>query len=182
MACGMPEGTPGCRQAGSRHGSKRQLATRRLAGWLALGVLWGAGCGPPTYKLAPVSGRVTLNGNPLEGAYVSFQPRGERGNDFPGPASSGKTDADGRFVLAPVGSPQPGREIGALVGRHRVLIRKGQTAAQTGDQSGQYHETLPERYNSESVLEITVPAGGTDKADFRLTSSPEEAGGAEKKG
>ena len=34
-----------------------------------------AACGGPGYELAPVSGRVTINGTPTEGVQLNFQPR-----------------------------------------------------------------------------------------------------------
>jgi hypothetical protein len=52
------------------------------------------GCGESGPELAPVSGRVTLDGRPLENADVTFQPEGaER-------PSMGRTDKDGRYQLA----------------------------------------------------------------------------------
>jgi hypothetical protein len=148
---------------------------KRSAWWIGLSLLWGCGCAGPLEKLAPVSGRVTLDGNPLAGAYVSFQPKGARDNGSPGPASFARTDSDGRFSLAPVQPEQVSgfAGVGAVVGVHRVVIRKGESETSTpGDESGRYKETLAARYNAESTLEITVPDGGTDKANFELTSTP----------
>jgi hypothetical protein len=141
---------------------------------IAVAVLCGLGCSAPPYRLAPVSGKVTLDGHPLAEAYVSFQPRGDKGEDVPGPASAGKTDQEGRFVLAPVKvQPASGQATGAVVGKHRVFIRKGEsTVAGAGDQSGQYKESLPARYNAASTLEFTVTADGTDQANFELISEP----------
>ena len=148
----------------------------RSAWWLGLGLLLcGLGCDGRPPKLVPVSGRVTLDGAPLADAYVSFQPRGDRGNEVPGPASVGKTDSNGRFTLALVRPNEPSSPaaVGAVVGPHRVVIRKVHSAAAApGEESGRYQEGLPARYNAETILEFTVPAGGTDKADFALTSAP----------
>src|SRR5262249_34965527 len=75
----------------------------------------GCGGGP---KVAPVSGRVTLDGQPLAGASVNFQPLSDGNNLNPGPGSYGKTDADGRYSLRVVVDDRPG----AFVGKHRVEI------------------------------------------------------------
>ena len=59
-----------------------------------------SGCGGgASYELVPVSGRVTLDGQPLANARVSFQPA--RDQSDPGPGASGVTDAEGKaeFVI-----------------------------------------------------------------------------------
>jgi hypothetical protein len=126
--------------------------------------LFAGGCGD--YGLAPVSGRVTLNGLPLADAYVSFQPIGDKDHGNPGPGSFGKTDADGRFTLRTVG----GQRTGAVIGKHRVTIRKGQTPKPgVNEDYAQYKDTLPARYNAKTELELEVVAA-TDQADFALTT------------
>ena len=52
------------------------------------------GCGKSGSELAPVSGRVTLDGQPIVGARLRFQPEASGGSP-----SYGSTDQDGRFVL-----------------------------------------------------------------------------------
>jgi hypothetical protein len=147
----------------------------------ALGVclLAAAGCGGD-YQVAPVSGRVTMDGRPMPGVYVNFQPVGGAGNPNPGPGSYAVTGADGRFTLKLV---NPSRE-GAVVGRHRVTITRQfaedvRGTEQTGTPDGAPASPLPrlgkaaqipERYNVKSDLTFDVPRGGTDKADFPLTS------------
>ena len=70
---------------------KTRHAARGLAPIL-LGLLL-AGCGSED-ELATVKGKVTLNGEPLEGATVQFQPTAEGGAP-----SSGQTDGKGRYEL-----------------------------------------------------------------------------------
>src|SRR5262245_18422913 len=87
--------------------------------WLILCSLLGAlGCSGEGYKVAPVSGRVTLDGKPLAGAHVHFAPVATKGKIDPGPTSQGKTDADGRYTLSLDTSCRPG----AVVGHHKVYI------------------------------------------------------------
>ena len=82
---------------------------------LAFGALMSSGCGsgeerPPVYQ---VTGTVTRNGTPLEGAVVTFSPA-EAGR-----AASGTTDASGKYTLTTWA-----KDDGAELGRYRVTITK----------------------------------------------------------
>ena len=70
-----------------------------LVGLACLGM--GPGCGRNAYRLADVSGRVTLDGEPLAGGVVSFQPQAA-GGSVAGPGATGRIDADGRYRLASI--------------------------------------------------------------------------------
>jgi len=122
------------------------------------------GCGG---QYVPVSGRITLNGEPLADAYVTFQPVGG-GNLEPGPGSYAKTDADGRFTLRVVGDERSG----ARVGPHMVSISAytGAVPEPTEERVARIENLVPERYNTETTLRFEVPAGGTTEARFELIS------------
>jgi hypothetical protein len=134
---------------------------------VGLAVMVGLGCGGESYRLAPVSGRVTVNGKPLANATVTFQPIGSAGHD-PGPGSYGRTDADGNYTLRVVED----KRNGAVVGNHRVSIstQGGGRAKAVDDDMEIPRETLPARYNAESTLAFTVPREGASNADFPLTA------------
>jgi hypothetical protein len=130
-------------------------------------LLAGCGSGP---KYAPVSGRVTLNGKPLANATVSFQPIAHEGSIEAAPGSSGKTNANGEYTL----SVSPSQS-GAWVGKHRVMVSS--LAEQVGESDARpprggwpIVDKVPTRYNKDSKETFEVPSGGTDKADFTLTS------------
>jgi len=126
-----------------------------------------AGCGGP--NVVPVSGRVTLDGKPVSGVHVGFQPVASAGNKNPGGGSYAITDADGRFTLRLV----EGGGSGAVVGKHRVEITTRTEADNVTDSrvKGPDPKTVvPAKYNRNSDLTFEVPAGGTDKADFPLSS------------
>src|SRR5262249_29795995 len=89
--------------------------------------LAGLACGCGSYKLAPVSGQVTLNGKPLPNAAVIFQPK-RSATSTPGPGSYGKTDEQGRYSLRIVGQDRPG----AVVGMHQVSISTQVSEDSTG--------------------------------------------------
>src|SRR5436309_1021087 len=94
--------------------------------WLPLlPLLLLVGCSSEPYKVARVSGRVTLNGEPLANAAVVFQPVATGGDINPGPGSGGFTGSDGRYTLALTGK----KTKGAVVGKHKVRI----TLVQEGD-------------------------------------------------
>lgn len=86
----------------------------RCAGLLVVsGLLLVVGCGKSSeFPLAPVSGTVTQNGNPLAGVNVMFMP--ESGKGAP---SGGLTDASGKFSLQ-----YNNGQSGAVLGQHRVVI------------------------------------------------------------
>jgi hypothetical protein len=124
-----------------------------------------AGCGGP-YKTASVSGRVTLNGKPLANAAVLFQPVATPGNNAPGPGSTGVTDADGRYTLRLVGTGDKG----AVVGKHKVKITPMAQASDSDDDRPKPLTRIPKQLKRDTPLEFEVPVGGTDSADFQLTS------------
>lgn len=132
---------------------------------LAIGILAAVGCGGgPEY--VPVSGCVTLDGKPVNGAAVVFQPVGN-GGEAGGYGSTGKTDANGRYSLS-VASPE--KRAGALVGKHRVSITTRTTEDGTDEIQSRGGETIPARYNSQSTLTVDIPPGGSTEADFGLTT------------
>ncbi|WP_222434821.1 peptidase associated/transthyretin-like domain-containing protein [Blastopirellula retiformator] len=115
----------------------------------------GNGNTPP---LGEVSGHVTLNGAPLDGATVEFDPENGR-------PSIGVTDADGNYTL----QFRAGAS-GALVGKHSVRIRS-QRSASGGEGSeaavAARSETVPSEYNDDTNLSAEVKSG-SNTFDFNL--------------
>lgn len=141
--------------------------TPLLAGFSIAVLTLGCSRGP---EYVPVSGQVTLDGKPLAGAVVIFQPVARSADDAGGFGSSGKTDSDGRYTLRVAG---PSDNPGALVGNHRVSITTRTSESPPGSDEIKPlkgGERVPARFNSESILTLEVPPGGTTSADFTLTS------------
>ena len=144
------------------------------ASWLAIGLLavqgFGtAGCGGSGGpEFAKVYGTVTLDGNPLDRALVTFSPEG----DTSGSPSLGETDSDGQYEL------RFSRSIkGALVGSHTVQIS---TAIEIENEEGDYvrmSERVPVRYNAKTELVRKVESG-RNKIDFELEGGGEIANAA----
>lgn len=107
--------------------------------------------------LGQVSGVVTLDGQPLSDATVSFQPPNGR-------PSSGTTDASGRYVLTYLNEVK-----GAVVGPHQVQVTTGRSAVSDDDPSSAKPETLPKKYNAESTLTAEVKKGN-NTFDYPLES------------
>src|SRR5437763_1564807 len=137
---------------------------------LAFALLLVVGCKEERYAVAPVSGRVTLNGKALPNCEVMFQPVHTAGNYNPGPGSYGITDADGHFTLKLIGKETPG----AVVGKHKVRFSmRGDPGDPSDDRPrvAKVSVQLPAKYNDiEGKTEFEVPAGGTASADFPLSA------------
>jgi hypothetical protein len=132
------------------------------------GLLVASGCGSSSkYKLAPVSGTVSLDGQPLSGAAVNFQPSASGDSANVGPGSNAITDDAGHFELNTIHD-----KVGAVVGSHRVRIYSysPELPSSQDEDSGPNKERVPERYNYRTQLTFKVPVEGADQANFELTS------------
>jgi len=133
-------------------------------------------------QTAPVSGIVLLDGQPVEGAMVVFVP-----TQSPGYGAYAMTDSSGRFQL------KSSEEVsGAVPGNYLVQVTKLVTstggaqfivkedvehaqAAGGGSVSPEASVTknvLPEKYSNAktSGVEVTVPTGGLDNVEIKLSS------------
>jgi hypothetical protein len=115
-------------------------------------------------EIVPVSGTVTLNGKPLAGAVVTFQPVAtrQRGSSQPEATGSvGRTDALGHYTLRLI---QPDRA-GAIVGDHAITISS--TTAGRSDADRPKASRLPKAW-SDGTKRFHVPPGGTSEANFEI--------------
>ena len=137
--------------------SKSKLGLDKLGMYLVslrliavVGVLTAAGCSsnPAVYpEVADVVGVVTLDGQPLEGATVTFAPEAGR-------ASSGVTDSTGRYSLNYTGSIR-----GAMLGAHRVMIKKMvQDRAATPSKAEQFMDKATNLMLQDAGLPLTTAA------------------------
>jgi hypothetical protein len=120
------------------------------------------GCGRPE-NIGQVSGMVTLNGQPLPGALIQFEPLAG------GSPSGGYTDESGQYSLT------YNREVqGAEIGEHRVLIRTKDLGNPDSDPPRpKKAESVPARYNTKSELTAKVEAG-KNQIDFPLEGTVAE--------
>ena len=131
-----------------------------------------AGCGGDTADLpdvVPVTGTITIDGEPVSGVNVTFIPTGST----TGGSSYGATDATGKYEL----TSDDGRT-GVGAGEFKVVCGKwvmadgsdfvGEPGGPSPMEAGA-KEMLPPKYSQESAttLKATVPAGG-GTVDFDL--------------
>lgn len=144
----------------------RRPFTILLAAGVVVTCLLAAACGGGGHPLAPVSGRVMLDGEPLAGAKIGFEPMREGKELDAGQGAYATTDESGSFTLTALDGTK-----GAVVGKHRVWIR---TLQAREDETGKFiverEELLPERYHDRTELTFTVEPSGSNRANFDLKS------------
>lgn len=114
---------------------------------LAVTVALTTGCddGP---AVAPVTGVVTQDGQPLVNAMVEFQPD-------KGAPSYAYTDANGKYDIQ-----YQTDQMGALLGHHYVSVRTaGEKTDPKTDTTINMPELVPATYNDETELEFEVQPG-----------------------
>jgi hypothetical protein len=140
---------------------------------IALGmlVILQLGCGASDQpELGQVAGTITLDGVPLTGVAVVFQPDNGR-------PARGMTDAEGKYELTYIRQTK-----GTKVGPNLVEIApteegEGSVDVETGDGESQPASNLPKsgkpvvpaRYNAQSELKVDVKPG-ENTFDFQLES------------
>lgn len=143
---------------------------------LALG-----GCGKktkePVLDLVPMSGTVTLDGNPVADANVLLVYEGSPPVGFAG--SGAITDAQGRYEAQTMGKK------GTVAGTYQVTVSKlvspnGETSKPTEGMdleqlraSGAVKESIPPKYTTPATtdLKVTVEKGKAEGYNFELKSS-----------
>jgi len=130
--------------------------------WLTLAIAISVflGCSKQA-NIVPVSGRVTLDGQPLADVAINFGPQsGSLDSAF---AAYGKTDAQGRYSLRLVDDKRPG----ASVGKNRVTLNESLPGGESDGAAPRLAFKLPATAR-DGTLQFDVPATGTDAADFEF--------------
>ena len=127
----------------------------RLSACLSLMALLAIGCGGGTKlpELGTVTGVVTVNGKPVEGLTVTFEPKGSR-------PSTGVTDSEGHYSLL-----FNKNTAGAVVGSHTVRISQ-EVSAEIPEKD---QVRIPRSYNTASTLKRDVKAG-KNTFDFKIVT------------
>jgi len=125
-----------------------------------LGLETVIGCGDGRPARIAVTGSVTYKGKPLDGASVTFVPKGAR-------PASGQTDAQGRFTLQTFSAGD-----GVIAGDHVVCIVKSMPDPKETRKTpyAKMVAVTPARYATpvQSPLKATVAAKGTNDFHFEL--------------
>jgi hypothetical protein len=167
------------------------LRVMRTKLFLSLTLLGLVGCGSGVNSI-PVTGKVTLDGTPISGAVITFQPV-EGGTGMP---AVGTTDSSGQYTVTDMRSESLGS--GAVAGEYKVGVMwykpdpndtsqaTGETAgdANTDDDKASHQQVsgpdslLPVAYNSPDSSGLTASVkAGSSTFDFDLVSSFKGAGG-----
>lgn len=117
-------------------------------------LLFAAGCGDDGPERGNVTGKVTLDGEPLEGADLEFQPK-------EGSPSYGTTNDDGKYKLMYTRDKK-----GAMVGEHTVKITTSTTATDANGNEIRVPQRVPPEFSQQGVVREVEPGG--NKFDFEL--------------
>jgi hypothetical protein len=134
--------------------------TRRVA----IVLLLLAGCQQGKTPLAPVHGRISYRGTPLQGGTVVFTPDASRGTT--GPLAQAEIQSDGSYSL------RSEQGYGAVPGWHRVTVAAVYAAADPagGEHFAVPHSLVPDRYRDPQLsgLVCEVKASQPNTFDFNL--------------
>jgi hypothetical protein len=120
-----------------------------------------AGCGGGGGQTLPVSGIVTLDGNPVAEVLVRFYP--DTGTD-PTSSGYGQTGTDGKFVIASSKDKK-----GLVAGRYKVTVSKGRPETGSSEEGAgavipevELKDDFPAIYSdpSKTILSYSVTGDG----------------------
>lgn len=147
----------------------------RFALTVAIVAFLGCGGGDGLPRQA-VSGKVTLDGQPLDSATVSFQPTAGSGEV----TSAAATVSAGAFSISAADGLVPGKYRVSVSAKHDVAAGPGAKKKQIDNVTGELvdppadavvtQETIPARYNAQTDLTADVTAGGPNEFTFAVTS------------
>ena len=132
-------------------------------GMIALSVLGMVGCGNSGFPTAPTTGVVLCDGKPVANAMVYFEPIASQGGAktaLLGKQGFSFTDENGRFEIS---TYEPNGGDGAVIGRHRVRVGKGdsQCDCTTNDE--------------QTLMEVDVVEDGTNDFEIVLKKATRKA-------
>ena len=159
----MPSESAPRPQESSRHTPCAVRSTTILLS-ISIFLVFFLGCEHRT-NIRPVTGKITLNGQPLADASVSFQPLVVKGDPASeGMGSYGRTNNAGEFELRLVDTD----ELGAVIGTHSVrisLVQRGMGDAEISSAD----EALPLSVRDGSE-QFTVKPEGENVVELDLKS------------
>lgn len=152
------------------------ISVSRCSSVALIALLLAGGCSQGvSIKTVPVSGKVTLDDQPLSGANVTFVPAAQDSSGLAQPASTGVTGADGSYKLVTMA----GSKVvdGAPPGSYKVIVTKNPNAGAVATDpmdamSGLSDEERAKKMQSMSPEELAKMSGSPPK--------PEDQSGAPK--
>lgn len=123
--------------------------------FLVIGII---GCGETdSLGRRPVSGKVTLAGQPLEAGSISFEPVGKG-------VSAGAPIVNGTYSI----SATDGLPIGSYIARISSPIGGSETPDAPGESDVVAVEQIPSEFNSASTQKVEVSKDGNNSFDFEI--------------
>jgi len=129
------------------------------------------GCSGDRFPVGEVTGRVTLEGKPLEGVVVQFEPRDRPDQKKILPGAFGVTDADGRYRAFRTGNKKFGAPVG--VSQVKVTVPEGNNAKihpRYGEDRAFWAEIAP----GQNVYDLELVEDPTAKRKAVPSESPSE--------
>ncbi len=136
--------------------------------FMVLAVLALLGCGGgQSYELAPVKGKVVCQDKPVPGGLVTLVPLGEeKATEMPAPPAVGRVDENGNFEL------MTGGELGAAIGKHRVVFAFPEVEKGAGEGPGVDPEEAKElKAEQELAAKLAkLPCRRVDNTEFTVAA------------
>jgi hypothetical protein len=124
-----------------------------------------AGCQRSPYELAPVRGKVTIDGRPVSQAKIMFAPVENADNANPGKPAFGLLREDGSYALTTYEIDD-----GAVVGEHWVTLVNLAREARAMQAKPERRSTAVPSFSQISVpRRVTVVPGKENQIDITLT-------------
>ena len=131
---------------------------------LAVVIISSSGCRrAPGLDVHPVSGKVTVDGEPLADGWITFRAMEGDSRGFAGRVTKGGYRAEafaGRVSVAVTAS--------------RAVPGEFVRGSPDDEPQPKTEQFIPRRYNEETVLEADIPVGGIRGLDFALTLTPDD--------
>lgn len=124
-------------------------------------MLLGCGPGNPLGR-QPLSGRIALDGKPLDDGNIRFLPEQSSG------ISSGATISNGQYSLRTLQGLPPGKYKVQIFAADRT--KDATPVASAGGFPPPQRERIPSRYNTQTTLILEVTASASAMGDFDLKS------------
>jgi hypothetical protein len=139
----------------------------RISSFLVLvGMFLVAGCEGRAPSLAPVSGKVFYQNQPLPRGTIVFVPDADRGNN--GPLAQGSIQAGGSYVIQTEGKP------GAMPGWYRVTVIavENTSGGFSRGLSSAPRSLVPERYRDPQLSDLACEVKACQENGINFNLSP----------
>jgi len=116
------------------------ILTKTLAAICLFGLL-GCGGGDDDFPTAPVSGKVSYNGQAVKGGTLTFAPIPKKAGENAGKAASATVGDDGTYTLTTYKTDD-----GAVIGKHKISYSPPPDAGSESPAEGQHAKPKPNPY------------------------------------